>query len=114
MEDVQDQYETALQTLIAKVQADSYILAAVLAGSLSHDRVWQKSDIDLLLVTQETRLKREGFCLTEAGVNIHCFLTTRSEFRRMLEGAVQGSFLHSFLVKGRMLFSRDEALAELF
>jgi predicted nucleotidyltransferase len=114
MDDVQEKYDLALQTLIAKVQADSYILAAVLLGSLAYDTVWQRSDIDLLLVTQETRLKQEGVCLVEEGINIHCFLTTRSEFRRMLEGSVQGSFVHSLLVKGRMLFSREEPLTELF
>lgn len=114
MDDVQEKYDMALQTLISKVQADSYILAAVLFGSLSYDAVWQRSDIDLMLVTQETRLKREGLCLVEEGVNIHAGLITRSEFRRLLEGSMQGSFAHSFLVKGRMLFCRDEALAELF
>jgi predicted nucleotidyltransferase len=114
MDEVQATYEQALQTLIAKVQADSYILAAVLLGSLAYDTVWRRSDIDLLLVTQETRLKQESVCLVESGVNIHSMLTTRSAFRRMLEGSVEGSFLHSLLVKGRMLFSREEPLAELF
>lgn len=114
MDDVQETYDTALQTLISKVQADPYILAAVLLGSLAYDTVWRRSDIDLLLVTQETRLKREGVCLVESGVIIHSILTTRSEFRRMLEGSVQGSFLHSLLAKGRMLFCREEPLAELF
>lgn len=112
--EVQKQYEDALQRLVLKVQADSYILAAVLLGSLSHDTVWHRSDIDLLLVTQETRLKRESVSLLESGVNIHAVLTPRSEFRRMLEGSVQGSFFHSFLVKGKMLFCREESLAELF
>jgi hypothetical protein len=55
-DEVQKQYEDALQTLMSKVQADSYVLAAVLLGSLSHDTVWAPLDIDLLLVTQETRL----------------------------------------------------------
>jgi len=114
MDEVQEKYEAALETLIAKVRMDPYILAAVLLGSLSHDTVWRRSDIDLLLVTQETRLKQEGLCLVELGVNIHSLLTTRSEFRRMLEGSVQGSFIHSLLVKGRMLFSREEPLVELF
>ncbi len=114
MDEVQEKYDLALQTLISKVQADPYILAAVLLGSLAHDTVWQRSDIDLLLVTQETRLPNEGLCLTEAGVNIHAFLTPRSAFRRILEGSVQGSFMHSLLVKGRMLFCREEPLVELF
>ncbi|HLV81391.1 MAG TPA: hypothetical protein VKT32_13985 [Chthonomonadaceae bacterium] len=114
MDDVQEKYEAALQTLLAKVQADPYILAAVLLGSLAYDRVWRRSDIDLLLVTQETRLQHEGLCLVEAGITISASLTTRSGFRRMLEGSVEGSFLHSMLVKGRMLFCREEPLVELF
>src|SRR5579872_1462800 len=114
MEDIQEKYEAALEALVAKVRTDPYILAGVLLGSLSYDIVWDRSDIDLLLVTQETRLKREGFCLVESGINIHAFLATRGEFRRILEGSVQGSFEHSMLVKGRMLFSREESLVELF
>ena len=35
----------------AQVQQDRSILAAILCGSLSHDTVWAKSDIDLVLVT---------------------------------------------------------------
>ncbi len=113
-DDVQKQFDGALQTLVSKLQADSCILAAVLLGSLSHDTVWHRSDIDLLLVTQEVRLKQKSVSLLESGVNIHAGLIPRSEFRRALEGAVQGSFMHSILVKGRMLFCREEALAELF
>lgn len=111
--DVQGLYSSALDALVAKLRADPAVLAAVLLGSLAHDTVWQRSDIDLLIVTQESR-KKEGLCLVERGVNIHCSLATRSEFRKMLEGSVQGSFIHSMLLKGRMLFSRDEPLQELF
>lgn len=114
MDEVQQRYKTALERLVAKVQADSSVIAAVLFGSLSYDTVWHRSDIDLLLVTQETRLLRKELSLVEEGVSINGGVTTRNEFRRMLEGSEQGSFLHSMLVKGQMLFCRDEALAELF
>ena len=114
MDAVREKYDAALQTLITKVQADTYILAAVLLGSLAYDTVWRRSDIDILLITQDIRLKRTSLCLVEDGVDIHCYLATRNDFRRMLEGSVQGSFTHSLLVKGRMLFSREEPLAELF
>ncbi len=114
MTDIRQRYEMALEALIAQVKQDTTIVAAVLLGSLSHDVVWEKSDIDLLLITQEMRLLRAHFCLVEDDINIHVFLKTRSEFKRMLEGATQSSFIHSLLMKGRILFSRDETLAELF
>ena len=111
---VRQRYEAALEALLTQVRQDPYILAAVLLGSLSHDVVWDKSDIDLLLVTAEVKAKAEGLSLTELGVNIHASLTTRSAFRKMLEGSLQGSFTHSLLTKGRLLFTRDEALGELW
>jgi len=65
-------------------------------------------------VVEEAKVKKGGLCLVEGGIDIHAMLTTRSEFRKLLEGSVQGSFTHSMLVKGRLIFSRDEPLKELF
>lgn len=110
---VRGQYERALAALVEKLQQDPYILAAVLVGSLSYDEVWQRSDIDLMLVTQEVKLLHKSFCLVEDGIDVHAGLVTRGEFRRMLEGSVQSSFHHSLLSKGRLLFSREESLAEM-
>ncbi len=113
-EEVQRRYTDALDQLIEKVKQDPNILAAILVGSLSYDVVWEKSDIDLLFITQETRQKFDSYYLIENGVIIHANMTTRSQFRRTLEGAVQSSFMHSLLMKGRILFTRDETIQELF
>ena len=37
----------------------------------------------------------------------------RAEFRKMVEGAIRNSFLHSFLAKGRLLYTHDETIAAL-
>jgi hypothetical protein len=112
---IRERYETALEALITQVKQDTTILAAVLLGSLSHDVVWEKSDIDLLLITQDSvRMRQESLSLVEDDINIHVFLRPRSEFKRLLGGATQSSFIHSLLMKGRILFSRDETIAELF
>jgi uncharacterized protein len=113
MDVFQEKYEVTLQSLISKIRTDPTILAAILLGNPSYDTEWRRTDIDILLVTEEIRLKREGVCLVEAGVNIHGFLNTRSEFRRLLEGSAQRD-IHFMLARGRMLFSRDETLVEMF
>jgi hypothetical protein len=83
--------------------------------------VWEKSDIDLFLVTQEQEARGHGkgehtrsFTLVEHGVNIHAYPTPRSRFTRMMQGALQGSFVHSLMNKGRVVFTRDETLRDLF
>src|SRR5262245_26127619 len=111
---VKDTFTAALDALIADVRKDRSILAALLCGSLSHDTVWAKSDIDLLLVTiDDSRVATSDIALYADGVNVHAMLVPRREFRRMVEGSLQNSFVHSFMAKGRLLYTHDETIARL-
>src|SRR6478672_2937938 len=96
--EVEDRFNAALTALAEDVKRDRSILAAILCGSLSHDTVWSKSDIDLLLVTiDDKKAAREGISLYADGINVHANLVTRAEFRKMAEGSLRNSFLHSYL-----------------
>lgn len=112
---VQSTFASALDTLIDQVRRDKAVLAAILCGSLSHDRVWSKSDIDLVLITIDDRkVEQDGLSLYAEGVNVHAMLMPRSEFRKTAEGAVRNSFSHSFLAKGRLLYTHDDTIAQMF
>ena len=114
LERIDQRFSAALASLIDEVKRDRAILAAVLCGSLSHDTVWAKSDIDLVLVTVDDRMVPAGDkALYADGVNIHALLVPRAEFRTMVDGAVRNSFLHSFLTKGRLLYTHDPTIADL-
>lgn len=107
-------FTAALDTLVAQIQQDRSILAALLCGSLSHDTVWEKSDIDLVLVTMDdSKVASGSIALYADGVNVHAFLIPRADFRRAVEGSVQNSFMHSLLAKGRLLYTHDESIARL-
>ena len=112
--DVRAQFSTALDQLVEQVKLDRSVLAAILCGSLSHDAVWAKSDIDLVLVTIDDKKPNESsLCLWADGVNVHALLIPRVEFRKMAEGALRNSFMHSFLSKGRLLYTHDETIERL-
>ena len=111
---VRQQFTAALDELIAQVKPDRSILAAILCGSLSHDTVWEKSDIDLALITvDDKKTTRDGVSLYASGVNVHAFLIPRAEFRKTVEGAVRNSFTHSFLAKGKLLYTHDDTITAL-
>src|SRR5712664_3737095 len=113
-ESIQKKFTQALDDLVAQVKQDRSILAAILCGSLSHDTVWAKSDIDLALVTMDDKkLETTSLALYADGVNVHAFLMPRAEFRKVVEGAVRNSFMHSLLAKGRLLYTHDESIAGL-
>jgi Polymerase beta, Nucleotidyltransferase len=107
-------FTAALDALIAQVQQDRSVLAAILCGSLSHDTVWARSDIDLVLVTIDDRkVESADVALYADGINVHAHLMPRTEFRRTVEGSAHNSFGHSFLAKGRLLYSHDPTIADL-
>lgn len=111
---MQATFTAALDALIEQIRQDRAILAAVLCGSLSHDTVWAKSDIDLVLVTVDDRkIDASDIALNADGINVHALLMPRAEFRKTVEGAVGNSFIHSFLAKGRLLYTHDPSLEPL-
>lgn len=114
MGNVREKFAAALDELVAEVKTDRSVLAAILCGSLAHDVVWEKSDIDLALVTvDDKKAEVSHLSLNAGGVNVHVFMMPRAEFREMAEGAVRNSFMHSMLAKGNLLYTHDETIARL-
>jgi predicted nucleotidyltransferase len=112
---IRQKFSEALDALVEQVKGDRSVLAAVLCGSLSHDTVWEKSDIDLALVTiDDKKADRDGLALYADGVNVHAFLLPRADFRKAVEGSLRNSFMHSLLAKGRLLYTHDPTIADLF
>jgi predicted nucleotidyltransferase len=107
-------FKQALDALVDEIQRDRSILATILCGSLSHDTVWARSDIDLILVTiDDNKVQAGERALYADGVNVHAFLMPRTKFRQTVEGTVRNSFMHSLLAKGRLLYTHDPSIAAL-
>src|SRR5574341_177624 len=112
---IQQKFTEALDALVEQIKEDRSILAAILCGSLSYDAVWAKSDIDLALVTiDDKKAPSGGLSLYADGVNVHAFLFSRAQFRQTVEGSLHNSFMHSLLAKGRLLYTHDQSIADLF
>ena len=112
--DVAAHYSRALDALVDRLRADRAILAALLCGSLAHDTVWAKSDVDLVLITIDDKLvPADSRALDAHGVNVHASVMPRAQFKRLADGAMTHSFMHSLLAKGRLLYSHDESIAPL-
>ena len=112
---IEEQYREAVEMLVEKVQKDPYVLAAIVAGSFSYAQVWEKSDLDVELIGKDAiRPTQSFFSLVENGVNIHANITPRNAFKQTIEGAQQGSFMHSYFSHSTLLFSHDASIQEWY
>jgi uncharacterized protein len=102
-------FNQALDSFVARIRQDRYILAVILFGSLSHDTVWRKSDIDIMLVGRD-EVPVRMFSLVEHGVNIHATLYSRSQFKKGIEGALHGTAMHSSFTLSTLLYTSDDTI----
>lgn len=111
---IKQRYLEAAQSFIDKVKEDPNVIAVIVSGSLAYDQVWEKSDIDMTLVVRDQVLKNESYCIVEDDITINVYLIVRSGFKRYLDSLKGGSFGHSYLSRGKVLYCTDDSLIEYF
>ena len=106
--DIRPRIHKALDNLTDTFKEDMYILAAVLTSNLAEGNVWEKTTPHITLILRDgTKFKRKEYQLIEDGIPFRVQLHTRNDYRKLWEGTLQGSSLHSILAESRVLFSKD-------
>lgn len=113
-DELKARYTDALDSFVSKVKDDPNVIAIIVYGSLAYDLVWEKSDIDMQMVVRDQQLKNHSYCIIEDGITINVSLALRSEFIRGLGKQIGGSFGHSTMAKGKIVYTADESLYEIF
>ncbi|MHA1307626.1 MAG: hypothetical protein ACTSQN_10095 [Candidatus Heimdallarchaeota archaeon] len=110
---IQNDYKEAVENLVKKMEQDEYALTLIIAGSLSYDKVWEKSDVDAFIITRDDLYQRSRIVL-EKDVTINCYIFTRDGFRKSIQRQTDGSIFHSAMSKSTVAFTRDETIYDLY
>lgn len=113
-EAVRQRYEEALGSFVTRVKQDRYIVAAILFGSLAYDEVWEKSDIDMMLIVRDDRTADNFYALVENGITIHAEVIPRSKFKAAVEGKIDVTWTQSVMARSTLLFSTDESIQQYY
>jgi predicted nucleotidyltransferase len=106
-------YQVAFDSLVEKAKEDEYVLSVMICGSLFYDKVWEKSDLDVIIITRDEPFNAYQ-SLLERDVYIDAFVHTRDGFRKRIQRATDGSILHSFFSKSKVVFTRDDSIYDLY
>ncbi len=105
-------YNTSLEEFIERVKQDTNIIAGILFGSLVSGRVWEESDIDLLLISKDESRPSALHWLADGDILIQVGIQSRSNFRQSVERSLDSSLVFHILSTGKLLFSKDESLTK--
>ncbi|MHA2251705.1 MAG: nucleotidyltransferase domain-containing protein [Candidatus Kariarchaeaceae archaeon] len=109
-----NRYNDVLDRFVAQVKQDNSIIAAILFGSLVNIDVWEKSDIDIVLVGKDEQTQSKDYWLMDEEItrSIQVLIYSRNRFKREVEKALQGSSMFHVLSTSKILFSKDESITE--
>ncbi len=105
-------YDEAIQSFVEKVRTDPNVIAVIVYGSVSHGTVWEKSDIDMMLVVRDQKLVHKSYGIYEDNILINVDLGQRSDLRRWMDKSTTGSVGHSFSSTGKIVYTTDDSLYE--
>ena len=106
--DIHAHIHKTLDSLTDTLEQDRYVLAAILTSNLAEDNVWEKTAVHITLILRDgTKFKQKEIQIIEDGIPFRIQLYTRSDYRKLLDGTLQGSTLYSILAESRVLFSKD-------
>ncbi|MCL2377634.1 MAG: nucleotidyltransferase domain-containing protein [Defluviitaleaceae bacterium] len=109
-----DKHLQALNSFAKKIIKDPNAIALLLYGSLAYGDVWKKSDLDLELIVRDGSISQNRhYFFEEKGVFGHLELYEISAFKKGLQ-RIRGGFDHGKYGKGKLVFSKDDALSKLF
>ncbi len=110
--EIKKRFDDALDTFVDFIKQDKSINAAMLFGSLIEGNVWEKSDVDLLLISNDERTPYKFYWLDQDNLNFQITLYSRTRFKREFERALSGSWFQHMINTSKILFSNDETINE--
>jgi len=101
----------ALNNFTDQVKDDPNVIALLLNGSLAYGTVWEKSDIDLVMLVRDGTVSISNLCVEEEGIYISLSLNEVSKFKRDMQ-KWRGDNSQSQFALGTIVFTKDENLRE--
>ncbi|NPD89707.1 MAG: nucleotidyltransferase domain-containing protein [Asgard group archaeon] len=109
---VKKRFDEALETFVDFIKEDKNIITAVLFGSLIEGNVWEKSDVDIFLISNDEKVPYRFYWLDQDDLNFQVSVYSRNNFKRQFERSLTGSWFQHMINTSKILFSKDETISE--
>ncbi len=112
--EIHSDIKNAVERFADTIVEERYVVAAILTSNLTQDNVWEKTNVYMSLIMRDgTKFHQKECQLIEEGIPIRVRLYTRSDYKKLLERNLQGSFFHYTLSQGEILFTKDPTIKDL-
>ncbi|KEI82154.1 nucleotidyltransferase domain-containing protein [Clostridium botulinum] len=106
-------YQTAFNNVIDRLKNNESVLAVMVFGSMVTGDLWEESDIDLFVVTNED-IKVEKIYTQEEDVPIHVKIIDKKNLDKIYQCDLRGGKTHRIFASSRLVFSKDSSISSWY
>lgn len=113
--DINKKYKAALEVFVEKIKEDSNIISVFVYGSIVGGELWEKSDIDIWLISKENSKKiYNQYSLVVEDIDFQVELYSRNYFLELVDSPHSQSFFRTVLPQSKLIYSKDKVIEDLF
>jgi uncharacterized protein len=105
-------YQEAYESTISKLKANSQVIAVVVYGSMVSGDVWEESDIDFLIITNEKN-KTENIYTKVNKIPVHVNYLSKDVFISSYKNLLKGGTFHKAFFTGKLVYCSDDDIRNI-
>ncbi|QBD85568.1 nucleotidyltransferase domain-containing protein [Clostridium tetani] len=108
------QYQDVFNRLVNKLKNKDEILAVMVFGSMVTGDLWDESDIDLFVITNENMRGIRNIYIEEDNISVHVKLMNKNTFVTLVKKNLKGGYVHRIFTSCKLVFSKDNDITNLY
>lgn len=106
-------YQDAYEETVKKLKSNGHVISIVVYGSIVSGDIWEKSDIDFLVITDEAD-KMESIYSKVLDVSIHINYISKNVFIHSYRNLLKGGTFHKAFFTGKLVYCSDKSIEEIY
>lgn len=107
-------YQIAFNKTVESLKVKKEVLALFVFGSIMNGDLWEKSDIDLIVICDELLDNINNIYTEHNDIPIHIKLIDKKKFISLCTGDNKGGYIHRLFSSSKLVFSNDKDIEELY
>lgn len=108
------EYQRAFTKVIEELKNKKSVVAILVFGSIINGDIWEKSDIDMMVISSEEQKELRNIYSYYSDIPIHIKLMSKTELIRLCSGNNKGEHIHRLFSSSKLIYSIDKDIDKLY